>query len=296
MATERQQRQFKTKRQHTHFEAHCYLNGLYALLRSHHYYGLWHGLFVFSSSLATAILALLQFMDVKNSQETGNLPVWLKELSSDLYAHRFVVACLMLAMVAVTGGLAALTGFIRSRCVKNLDLIKKALGDAVEEHFDARRNGETYRATLFRAFHCPGLGSWLGIVQRSPDIFVNWRAIFCIDPQHNKHCTGIAGECWWNAHAGLDSQFYVKMPTLEQDGALNLEYLDQGFLDEREFRRIAKASIFFHATDIRVDGKVWGVLVLDSSDPEVFADTKPKRRKHDEVIFQAVSDITRLLE
>lgn len=286
----------KTQRHHRRYLLHCVLNSIFGFLRAHNWHSVWHYLFVISSSLATAFLGLLQFMDVKDQQHYKWLPEWVLELASEIWTHRFEVALALVAATFVTGILSAITGFIQELCVKNLVVIKKCLEAAVEEHFEDRQNGHTYRATLFRAFRVPGVGGWLGIVQRSGDVYVTWRTIFCIDPQHKECCTGIIGECWWNAHAQLKSKFYGSLPEIQSRTDVSLDYLDKGFLDEREFKKIAKASLFFHATEIRVNGKVWGVLVLDSTDPNAQATTDPKRKKHDAAIYRAASEITRLLE
>jgi hypothetical protein len=224
--------------------------------------------------------------------------------SSEIWTHRFEVALTLVSTTILLGMASLFTGFVQRLSVKNLKIIKKCLEAAVEEHFEDRQNGHTYRATLFRAFYVPFTGGgWLGIVQRSGDVYVTWRTIFGIDRQRKECCTGIVGECWWNAHAQLKSQFYGSLPEVQAGDDVSLEYLNEGFLDKREFKKIAKASLFFHATEIRVNGKVWGVLVLDSTDPNAQAtnDPKkkngtPKRKKHDEAIYRAASEITRLLE
>lgn len=285
----------QTKRQHSCYRRHRFLNGAYRFLSWMPFYRFWASIFVVSS-VANALLAILQFMDIEDGQKLEYVPVAFHGTVLAIWQHRFTFA---IVLIVATGGSAVLSGIaalLRQFQVPNLDIIKRALEDLVKQHFDNRSTDCIYRATLFREYSCLFCGRWLGIVQRSGDVLPSRRTVFSVDPQNRNRCTGIAGECWWRAKAQHQSRIYDVLTLHTDDTTNNLSYLDAGFLDGREFNSISNPSVFFHAIEVRVNGKVWGVLVLDSSDSTVQLKQETKNNKHIMAMDRAVTYITWLLE
>ena len=108
----------------------------------------------------------------------------------------------------------------------------------------------------------------LGIVARSGELFTRFKTVFSIDANVESRNTGFACECWRRAGETI---IIEKMLPDHRAGPLPDQYVNnyktQGWLADQEYSRMSVKSIVFLATGIRTNGKLWGILVLDSTDP-----------------------------
>lgn len=146
--------------------------------------------------------------------------------------------------------------------VRKKTIIKRTLNDLVEHHFDSLQEGCFYRATLFKAIGpIPLIGGWLSIVARSGDAFDSSKTIFCISRNDTKCNTGLAGHCWWRAINLKKEPWICTIPDPQK--------LEKNKVSQPELDRINASASFFNSVAIMRGGRVWGVLVVDSDDPEL---------------------------
>jgi hypothetical protein len=249
---------------------------------------------IFQCFALVSIIAIvaLQFVD-----PTGQtVPEGAERLMQWLHEHRFAIVCSLLGIQVASGVLASLFDWWSEKSAIEAHKIKQTLDRLVARHFPKRGSDFVYRATLFRERSCWFFGRWLGVVQRSGEVYRKWGTIFSVDPDSRKYNTGFAGQCWFLANSGQAGVFHHLVPDVREDDSRKDEYMAQGFIDEREFKGLSVPSCFFHVSEIRRRGKIWGVLVIDSTDPSVAPKTKPETSRQRSVLEDAVHTISLLIE
>ncbi len=112
--------------------------------------------------------------------------------------------------------------------------------------------------------------------------------VFSIAPESWKHNTGMAGECWRR----YGETIVESLPDVDIAGPSDAtidDYKTRGFLDDREYEVMSVKSLVFFAIDIRVKGKTWGILVLDTTDPSKMPAPNRMKRYREDLQFAAVS-------
>lgn len=161
----------------------------------------------------------------------------------------------------------------------NVAKVEKVLNVLVTSIFEEQNRAEhVYRATLFLVKRSRCFGCWLGATARSGHTYRRLTTVFSIDPEARAHNTGYAGECW--RQSGQTIMSHRPLPDQRRDnlsGDDRVQYKMEGWLADEEFNALAVKSRVFLATGIKVDGVIWGVLVLDSTDPEALPATRTGR-------------------
>ncbi|AMV40452.1 hypothetical protein VT85_23685 [Planctomyces sp. SH-PL62] len=173
---------------------------------------------------------------------------------------------------------------------QNLKKIHKALDSIAENHFPGvDLNSHSARATLFKKRWFPGLGCWLGVVDRSGQNHRRMRSIFSVDDHDERGNTGVAGTCYWKARTivcvaepieltGESGEVATSENTEARDEVCNV-YKRRTFLTDEEYSRLSMRSCVFLATCIKIDGEKWGVLVLDTTDLKAAPGEKQKKQR-----------------
>ena len=168
-------------------------------------------------------------------------------------------------------------------------LIEKALNDIVSVYMEVPDGGDAiYRATLFKKRSCPGIGQWLGAAARSGNTN-RCRSIWSIDTSEVHKNTGMAGKCW---HSGGFIKL-TSIPTPTDAGTHKnqvhiTQYCSATHMTFDEYKNLKIESSFFVAVCVKIGGKPWGVLVLDS--------TESQASKIDEASLKAsINHTTRML-
>ncbi len=231
--------------------------------------------------LIAAFVALIRFTD---PTDQDGLPKWLLDYLTFIHHRRFVIVVGLIAVQAACQGLLWIGKRLRRPDSMKIGSVLDMLVSQVFPEQDRRNH--VYRATLFKVRSCWFCGSWLGIVSRSGKMYPQKTTVFCVSGKTRANCTGIAGECWRQ-----DGLTYIgSLPECRSDPVpdeLLNEYKLAGCLDDRELAIMNVKSTVFLATGIRVAGRLWGIVVADSTD----LSTLPKQLKRHEgaLDFAAVS-------
>ncbi|MFG0333554.1 MAG: hypothetical protein ACF8TS_09350 [Maioricimonas sp. JB049] len=231
--------------------------------------------FVAGAGLIPLFITVLEFVD---PAEQRVLPV-SRDVALWLHTHRLMVV-LMLAAAEVVGGSAGLV--LNVLCLFDRRQIHEILESAVQHHFRSQdRASHHYRATLFKIRRFPFCGSWLGIVARSGENYADSGTIFSLDRMRKRYCTGIVGEC-----ARQNTQMIVALT----DAGSEDDYAMRGYTAECEFQELnVRASVFFATPIVRQDGRTWGVLVLDTTDPGYAPAANQKNRVQSDLSHWALA-------
>lgn len=159
--------------------------------------------------------------------------------------------------------------------------VEKALNAIVGRHLGGSDDEECdYRATLFKERRFPVIGSWLGMVARSGEKYRRLRTIFSVHHSDHKQNTGIAGECWWR-----EKTILLVTHAIDEDGESDAaeerirKYKKSTFLADQEYECMTVKGCIFLATCIKINGKKWGVLLLDSTDPKIAPDEVSRKAR-----------------
>ena len=232
--------------------------------------------------IGAGVLTLVSVCD-PHGQQVG---MWT-EVVIWLHSHRFIIALLVMALA----GPLQLCVWIMAR-LRLVDVAKleQVLDHVAAKHFTAQdRSKYVYRATLFKVRPCWFCGSWLGIVARSGILYPQRTTVFSIDAKSRKHNTGIAGECWRREGQTLILELPEPSDKSTSQNTVG-EYKTAGYLDDREYEMMSVYARVFLATGIRVRGKIWGVLVLDSTDPTQHPSSRQQQKRHREDLeFAAIA-------
>lgn len=249
---------------------------------------------MFQCCAFVSIIAIVALQFVDPAGQT--VPAVVTRLMQWLHDHRFTIVCCLLGLQVISGFLASLFDWWSEKSAIEAYKIKQALNRLVARHFPNRGPDFDYRATLFRERSCWFFGRWLGVVQRSGDVYRKWGTIFSVDPDNHLNNTGFAGQCWFLANSGQVGVFHHLVPDVREDESLKEDYMVQGFIDQREFEGLSVPSCFFHVSEIRRRGKIWGVLVIDSTDSSVEPTTPQQISRQRSVLEDTVHTISLLIE
>jgi hypothetical protein len=176
-----------------------------------------------------------------------------------------------LILLATQTGCIVLLGLFKLRWLRPIDRrrIEKVLQQEVRRFFGEGDHAEHhYRCTLFKKRWFPFLGCWLGSVARSGESFRRMQTIFSVDANAVKHNTGIAGECFRRGRPIIKSLDFAVSDEDTTDGEESRRrYRRETYLAAEEYDRMSITASVFLAVPIRVGDAMWGVLVLDSTDP-----------------------------
>jgi hypothetical protein len=227
-------------------------------------------------ALAGFFLALLRYCDPVDQ----DLDSVLMPFCRWFYHHRFEIAVYLLSTQTSMLVVKWLLEKIAPR--PNIRKIERVLDRLVMLLFeDPDRATHVYRATLFKAKWFPFCGKWLGAVARSGHTYRRLMTVFSLDPEKTNNNTGFAGECWRQGGDTImcaeplpDQRVGPVTPESEED------YKRKGFVADEEYNKVSVMATVFLATGIKVDGQIWGILVIDSTDAKTIptAQTKNKRR------------------
>lgn len=284
-----------SRRKHPYYRAHRALNFIYSRADFRALSVVVRWAYTIVSVTAGAVLILLQFPP-EIDDSWGRPGEWV----SSVYEYRFAVVAVMLGLQLSA---SAAKWFVTSQEKRRLPVKKVSgvLDDYVVSHFAEKKAGDhQYRATLFQVRHCRPFGGWLGVVCRSGYLYTSWRTIFSIDPNNKANNTGYAGECWRRSshREGSTIKSEAVLPDVRTDAmeaANDIDYKKLGYLADSEYNVMAVKSRVFWATAIRVNGRVWGVLVLDSTDPSALTSTKQAHNKSMESLAQTAKILTLLI-
>ena len=283
------------RRNHPFYRTHCLLNWLCRTLRTRKPAIVLKFFFAVGAVGASAFLTILGFAD-----PTGqDVPKMFEEIVRQIHENRLVIACVLLACQVALGFMLWVAGLIASKTQLDVRKLRRVLDTIVDDHFPKKEHEHVYRATLFKLRHCWLVGSWLGVVQRSGELYPKWNTIFSISKQTKTQNTGLAGECWWRANARTGESFYKVLPDYRsntEDMTLREAYAIEGYADVKEVERVSVCSQFFRVAAIRVQGEIWGVLVLDSTDPGPDPLKTQANRKQQQIVEQAAATIMLLIE
>lgn len=208
------------------------------------------------SAAVGCFASALQFADTAGQSFTG----WRKELLDELFANRLYI---FFGLIAIQG--TASLAFILLRWMHpiNLSIAQRFLDHIAEHHFsESDKLNHVYRATLFkiRGWRLVS-GEWLGIVSRSGETHDRSGTIFSIHRCKAEFNTGIAGKCFIAEGTTLIHPVVL-------DPSDEAAYKQSCGLDDQEYKAMNVKATVLMATGIRRNGKMWGILVLDTNDSD----------------------------
>ena len=185
-----------------------------------------------------------------------------------IYGRRFVVASILLALQP---GLHLLRWILKKLVAPAVDVrkVEEALNALVLYLFETQDLvHHDYRATLYRVRGAYGLGCWLAAVARSGHTYRRLTPVFSIDSEKKENNTGYAGECWRQGGRTLIST--SPLPDQGSGGVSPADrerYKEEGYLADVEYERMSLHPRVFLAAGFSVGGAIWGIVVVDSTDP-----------------------------
>jgi len=193
--------------------------------------------------------------------------------------------------LVLTQSVCQILGWLLGRFERHdLNQIHKALDRIAAKHFPGADLGRhPVRVTLFKRRSLWPLGCWLGAVERSGENYRRLRSIFSVSDSIESENTGVAGRCYWTGRTlclGVDPV---------DEGGDATDYKNKTYLTGEEYDRLSLKSCFFLATCIKVDGKKWGVLVLDTTDPHAAPKSKTMENRRRQELEHATELLATLL-
>jgi hypothetical protein len=146
-------------------------------------------------------------------------------------------------------------------------LLDQILGETFKNevfHLEQHRRVTLFRFVSFTWRQWPFLGGWLIPIERSGISSRKTRALFRVDDD-GEQCNGIAGRTW----AKRNEIYVEELPDLALDNSeLKVsEYASKTFMNAVQVRdRMPKARSLL-GIPVEIDGKKWGVIVIDSVHP-----------------------------
>lgn len=166
-----------------------------------------------------------------------------------------------------------IAGLRRRANNSNLDQVHRLLDQICEETFknEVFQLEQHRRVTLFRYVpftwrKFPFFGGWLIPIERSGSSTRATRAIFRAHDD-GEQCNGIAGRAW-----ARRSEIYVdQLPNLKLDSSdiKVAEYAEKTFMSVHEARKRSSGVQSLLGIPIEIEGKKWGVIVIDSTHPKI---------------------------
>jgi hypothetical protein len=167
---------------------------------------------------------------------------------------------------------------------------KRVIGAVLEglqqEYFskvepDDRHN---HRVTLFVCQPVPAGGKQLVIFRRA-GIHSSSPTTWNVDDDVQGRCEGVAGRIWF-----LETERTVELPDWSEDPDRKAEYAAKGFVGPAQAESLKVKSKALSGTVVRVFGRKWGVLILDSKTPGFISEAK------EHVVKRYAALISRTLE
>jgi hypothetical protein len=273
---------------HPHYRAHRVLNYL-AGVRLPWIATALKAFLTIDLALIGAGLTTLRYFD-----PTGQaFPEPIATLVPWVYGKRLLLAWILWSLQTVAIGLLAMIRWYRpfdaQKIASLLDVIAELHSPSAERDHQAY----DYRATLFKARSSWSFGSWLGAVARSGHLHTKMKTIFSIDPDVKEHNTGFAGECWRQRETIISTESLPDQSLNPVSEVSKRQYQRMGWVSDVEYDRISVKSRVFLVTPILVANKMWGVLVLDSTDPK----TLPHQRQpHKRILSLAAVSLGQLVQ
>lgn len=260
----------QTERRHSFYRLHRFLNCFYTSSADS---GMVSWLLEWGFWIVTVagppMVAIAEFCDPSSQTIPDS---WVAP-ASWIYENRLVAVIVVIVCQAVFGvswlfvhRMNALSG---TECQEIIDTI-------VAQHFkEMDLDNHVYRATVFqiRGFHRL-FGRWLGIAARSGENYARSNTVFSISDMKKGRNTGVCGECVRQGGNTLT----VELPDPDDSA-----YKDKGFINDREFIKVNVKSVVFHATGVFRKGRLWGVLVLDTTDRSKMPGPNARRREQEAV-------------
>ncbi len=243
-------------RKHPWYKLHRWTNKALNALVPHHGISDWFvRVFYCLAALIPILLAVLQFCE---SNDQPLIEPW-KSIVAFIYHHRLVVS-----VVLATVQVALVFAIWVLSVLRPIDFEKAEaiLEMAVDTHFSERdHKSHHYRATVFKIRGCFLLGGeWMGIVCRSGETYLRSGTVFYLDRDEPEKSTSLLGVCFAAQGATI-----VKTDPLPVSS--KADYMQECRLAEIEFEKMNMKSSVILVTGIkRPDGKLWGFLVLDTTD------------------------------
>ena len=266
-----------SRRQHRYYALHWYLNWLYCQCSCSSTATRWvEVVLLVVTALVGCLANAIQFADTTGQNITG----WRKLFLDEIYHARFEWFVVLIVVEVVTW-----ISYVALRWMHpiNLSVSKDFLNHIAEHHFSSPdKLTYVYRATLFKIRGWRYItGEWLGIVSRSGETHDRSGTIFAIDRMRPLCNTGIAGKCFLGEGTTL---IYPEVLDPANEDAYKLAC----GLDDREYKAMNIKATVLMATGIRRNGKMWGILVLDTNDarclPSPTATIHNSAKKHEDDI------------
>lgn len=225
------------------------------------------------SVIAVLGLTILQFCDNANDIQH---PL-LKELVLFLYSHRLKVSLIfaILQLICASGiaWVAWCTPFDHEKLQRVLNQIVSHCFDEIDyENHD-------YRATIFQIRGLRGIrkytGQWVGIVCRSGENYDQSETVFLVDRMSPDKSTGIVGRCF-----AAEGQTIMPTMLLPEDPE---SYKQACHLADAEYNAMNVKSRIVFATGIKRHGKLWGFLVLDTTDSRQLPGVNQQKSKRRDI-------------
>lgn len=207
--------------------------------------------------MTAVAFSVLQFCDNGDDLQRGII----KEIVLFVHSHRLKASlCFAAIQVLCACGIRYVTWrtpFDHGQLQKTLNLIVSHCFDNLDqENYD-------YRATVFKIRGVRGIrrltGQWVGIVCRSGENYDQSGTIFLVDRMCPDKSTGIVGRCF-----GSEGQTVMPVSLLPVDDAE--KYKAACHLADIEYEAMNVKSKIVFATGIKRQGRLWGFLVLDTTD------------------------------
>lgn len=189
-------------------------------------------------------------------------------------------------------GLATATGFFRRKIVdpEDAQTLQDLLNHLHDQMFPNDPD-ERSRVTLFRFQRWqfkrwpwrPEKGGWLIAVKRSGEMQQDFKARFMVGEELTENC-GIAGKAWCDIADAIATGLPDVCSGKPKQRAIKL-YAKQTCTSPEWVRAKRPRSRSFYAIKVRRKSKKWGVIVIDSSDPQL----------NQELIVQVFSNTQRFL-
>lgn len=202
------------------------------------------------------------------------LPGWMAEPAGYAHKHRLLIYLFLTGVELIC---AAAIWFMKWRSPIDVNKATSILNRAVSHHFKEKDQiNHQYRATLFKIRGCWWLfGQWVGIICRSGETFGRSGTIFSIDHMDPERCTGYVGSCFLGEGTTIISPSLLPV-------ADKIRYTEMCGLAEIEYSRMNVKSVVLFATAIKRNGKMWGFLILDTTDPRQLPPSNRKITDHED--------------
>lgn len=196
---------------------------------------------------------------------------------------RFLLFLFSFALAALA--LKIINQLVVEKYFANRSEIKRVLDSLHKNYFQDVPQGESFkhRVTLFKARrrYFTGKPSYLEIFTRSGTAYQQSKTWFPIDDEDEAANEGVVGRAWFtNAQCNVtDLPLWPEVPNPNpEDDPTCQEYARKGLTSVARVSKLTIKSRSLTATVVRMQsGQRWGILVLDSREPNGIA-TDPQKQ------------------